>query len=94
MDTGLISLLQHHWGLAVLAWITINVISTMPSPNGKGFLGSPWYKWLFMALHSICNIPRILVTIFPKFAGAVKLLPEVESDNANKSNSAAAGSNH
>jgi hypothetical protein len=74
---------DHPYQTMIYAFLGANLISTMPSPtaDGTGFRGSTLYRWAFGFLHTI-NIPRLLVTLFPQFAGEVGLLNSEETTKA------------
>ncbi len=63
-------LLREHWRFLVAAYVTIAVVSGMPSPGNSGPTSTWAYKWAFTSLHAILGlIPRIICTMFPQFAG-------------------------
>jgi hypothetical protein len=74
---------NHPYQTMIYVFVGTNLISTMPSPtaDGTGFRGSTLYKWAFGFLHTI-NLPRLLVTLFPQFAGEVGILNQTETTKA------------
>lgn len=46
-----------------------NSASALPSPTVTGTLSSPLYKWFFGTMHFFVAIPRIIITMFPNYAG-------------------------
>jgi hypothetical protein len=69
---------NHPYQSMIYAFLLVNLVATMPSPNGKGIRATTAYMWAFAFLHLI-NLPRLLVTIFPQFAAMLKLLSPDEA---------------
>lgn len=69
---------NHPYQAMTYAFAAVNLIATMPSPNGVGIRGTTIYKWMFGFLHAI-NIPRLLITLFPQYAGAVGLISQADT---------------
>jgi hypothetical protein len=70
---------NHPYQAMIYAVLFTNLVNAMPTPNGIGIRGTTAYRWLFGFLHSLPNIPRLLVTLFPAAAGAVGILTPSET---------------
>lgn len=58
---------REHWKFLLIAWLSFNVISSMPTPAATGGTSTWGYKWAFAVAQTLKgSIPRIAATMFPQ----------------------------
>ena len=72
---------QHPFALLTMFWLFSNAVSTMPSPNGKGWTSGVGYQWLFNFLHAASGtVGRILA----QYPATQKLTGQISEPNSSE----------